>query len=123
VSEACASKPRLLIVEDEMLLAMTLEEYLRGEGYDTVCAARLGQAMRLAQAEDASFDAAILDVNLGGEKVFPLATVLAERGVPFVFASAYGGRGTPEEFASRPVLGKPYLAADMVRVLDGLIGR
>lgn len=96
----------ILIVEDEMLPAMLLEVALVDAGHDARKAARLPKAMELAQAEH--FDAAVLDVNLAGERVFPLAALLREQGVPFMFASGYGEAGLPAEYCDCLVLQKPY---------------
>lgn len=97
---------RILIVEDEMVLAMLLEDAVNAIGYGACKVARLSRAMELAGAEH--FDAAVLDVNLAGEPVFPLAALLRERGVPFLFASGYGDAGVPAEYRGYPVLQKPY---------------
>ena len=97
---------RILMVEDEMCLAMMLEDVLTDAGYQVVRAARLKDAMNIAGREH--IDAAILDVNLHGEAVYPLATQLHEAGVPFMFASAYGKPGIPEAFSRYPVMPKPY---------------
>jgi DNA-binding LytR/AlgR family response regulator len=65
-------------------------------------------ARGVALAEKLAIDGAILDINLGGEKVFPVAERLAERGVPFVFCTGYGLAGVPADFAQAPTLAKPY---------------
>src|SRR5688500_5061814 len=98
------TEPRILMVEDEMCLAMMLEDVLSDAGYEVVRAARLKDAMNIARQEH--IDAAILDVNLHGEPVYPLAAQLHEAGVPFMFASAYGKPGIPEEFSGYPVMAK-----------------
>ena len=114
-------KQCVLMVEDETYLAMILQDLLTDAGYRVVCAARLGDAMRLAQEEP--IDAAILDINLHGETVYPLAARLEERNVPFLFASAYAESSIPEVFREHPVLRKPYTPDSMidtlVAVLDG----
>lgn len=97
---------RVLIVEDEMLPAMLLEAVVADAGHTSRKAARLSKAIELANAE--SFDAAVLDVNLAGERVFPLAALLREQGVPFLFASGYGEAGLPSEYCDCLVLQKPY---------------
>jgi DNA-binding response OmpR family regulator len=90
-----------------MCLAMMLEDVLSDAGYQVVRAARLKDAMNIARHEH--IDAAILDVNLHGEAVYPLATQLHEAGVPpFMFTSAYGRPGIPEEFHCDSVMPKPY---------------
>ena len=83
----------LLLVEDEMLLAMLIEHVLCDNGYRVLKAARLPAALRLVDTEH--FDAALLDINLAGTEVFPLAEVLRARGIPFLFTSGYGDHGLP----------------------------
>jgi PAS domain S-box-containing protein len=98
---------RILLVEDAALAAMELEAVLTDAGCAVVGpAARLDQAIRLASREP--LDGALLDVNLGGELVFPLAEQLRAAGVPFVFVSGYDSRAIfPPEFKAAPCLGKP----------------
>lgn len=96
----------VLVVEDEMCLAMMLQDLLEDAGYRVVKAARVPAALQIAA--DETIDAAILDVNVGGRDVFPVADALRQRGVPFMFASGYGERGLPGEYRGRPVLQKPY---------------
>ena len=110
---------RILMVEDEMCLAMMLEDVLTDAGYQVVRAARLKDAMNIAGREH--IDAAILDVNLHGEAVYPLATQLHEAGVPFMFASAYGKPGIPEAFSRYPVMPKPYPINDLIPAVEGLL--
>lgn len=109
----------ILIVEDEMLPAMLLEETMRRAGHTTRKAARLSRAVALARAE--SFDAAVLDVNLAGEPVFPLAAMLREQGVPFLFATGYGEAGLPPEYRDCDVLQKPYTTEMFNRALAALL--
>jgi CheY-like chemotaxis protein len=108
--------PRILVVEDEFLLAVSLEEDLRSLGYDVV-----GPFNSLEEASDASrretFAAATLDVNLGGTMVYPLADELVARGVPVVFLSGYGFGLIPRRFSSQPQLGKPCDPAELDREL------
>ena len=113
--------PCVLVVEDEMLLALMVETFLRSEGFDTLRAARLPQAMAMAADHAGEVDCAMLDINLGGDKVFPLAGQLAAAGVPFLFASAYGSQGIPEEFRDRPVVPKPYLPESLVANIRALL--
>jgi CheY-like chemotaxis protein len=114
-----SEKQRVLIVEDEIVVALFLEDLLAEFGYEVAgVAARLEEAMARAEAPD--FAVAVLDVHLNGRDVFPLADRLAERGLPFIFATGYGARGIPERHASRPVLQKPFLPADLNHTLAGL---
>jgi DNA-binding response OmpR family regulator len=98
---------RVLIVEDEFLAAILLEEELRLAGCDTV-----GPFYTLAQARSAAkterFDLVVLDINLNGEMVYPLARDLLARGIPFIFLSGYATRDLPKEFQDHPRLSKPF---------------
>ena len=75
------------------------------------------QALKVVGADGAELDFAILDVNLGGQPIFPMAEALAARGVPFAFATGYGAGGLPESWRDRPTLQKPYSTADVGRIL------
>jgi len=98
---------RILVVEDEVLIGMLLEDVLQDLGYEIVAtASRVDEAARIAR--DVEADAAILDVNLNGQEVYPVAEILAGRGIPFVFATGYGERGLPPAFQQRPTLPKPF---------------
>lgn len=111
---------RLLVVEDAVLLAMELEAGLVEAGAIIVgSAAELGEAMAML---DRPIDAAVLDANLNGESVGPLAAALHARGTPFVFATGYGERGAPEGFDA-PVVRKPYNVHQIVRALAEATGR
>ncbi|MGH6956540.1 MAG: response regulator [Caulobacteraceae bacterium] len=100
---------RLLVVEDEALVAMELEDMLGGMGCVVVdVAGTVSRGLALAGDEAVPLDGAILDVNLGGEQVFPVAERLASRGVPFVFCTGYGHLGLAGPFARVPTLAKPY---------------
>lgn len=98
---------RVLVVEDEILVAMLIEDMLADLGFEV-----LGPAMRLdaalKMALDESFDLAVLDVNLANEQSFPVAQLLQERGIPFVFATGYGLRGLDERFKEVTTLQKPF---------------
>jgi CheY-like chemotaxis protein len=72
----------------------------------------------LSLAGEAQFDLAMLDVNLAGENSFPVAEILARRGIPFLFATGYGIKGIAEEYRSYPVLQKPFRARDLEQALD-----
>jgi DNA-binding response OmpR family regulator len=114
-----ATHPCVLLVEDEMCLAMMLQDLLEDAGYRVIKAARVAAALGLAEAED--IDAAILDVNVAGSEVFPVADELRRRGVPFMFASGYGDRGVPGEFRAYPMLQKPYDPAALSRMLENVL--
>lgn len=108
---------RILVVEDEYLVAMAVEATLMSFGCEVVGPhARLPAA--LAAAEDAALDGAILDVNVAGEEVWPVAEVLARRGIPFVFATGYDGEAVlPGHWRMAPFLKKPFDARLLKRRL------
>ncbi len=111
---------KVLIVEDEALIAMLFEDILE----DTACqivgpAMTVRQAMELAEA--AEIDVAVLDVNLNGESSFPVAALLQSRGVPLVFSSGYGSQGLPPEWQDRPTLPKPFTSDEVVDTLARLV--
>lgn len=97
----------ILVVEDEPLIAMMLEDFLESLGH-RVHASCDNLTDALGQCEAGGFDLAILDVNLKGELVWPAATALRARGVPFVIASGGHVEPPPPEFADAPLLEKPY---------------
>lgn len=111
---------RVLVVEDEMLLAMDLEATLTERGYQV-----LGPVPTVAQAlrviEEQSPDAALLDINLGTEQVFPAADALARADTPFAFLSGYGTVMLPAQHSQRTVISKPVSPKDVIRCLDALL--
>ena len=110
---------RVIVVEDEMMIAMLLEDMLTDLGHTVVgVAGRLDSALDLAREADA--DMAILDVNLSGEASFPVAKVLAERGLPFMFATGYGALGLEAPFQHILTLKKPFELKDLSRALEQL---
>jgi CheY-like chemotaxis protein len=107
---------RILIVEDEMLVAMNIEDMLLDLGHEVAgIASRLQPALALAKEGD--FDVAMLDVNLAGEPSFPVADMLLDRGIPFLFATGYGIKGIPDAYQKHPVLQKPFRIGDLGEVL------
>ena len=103
---------RVLIVEDEMMVAMLVEDMLIDLGFDVVGPAyRLSDGLLLAEREP--IDMALLDVNLNGARSFPVAAVLTERGIPFVFATGYGLMGVQAEYPGVPVVSKPFTSAKL----------
>jgi len=112
---------KIIIVEDAVLLAMELEAGLEEAGAHVLgSAALVEEAMQLV---DLPIDAAVLDCNLNGFSVEPVAEALAARGVPFVFATGYGeNRGAPEGFDA-PIIRKPYDVAQIAAALAELTGR
>jgi len=102
-----AAGKRVFVVEDEIMIRMLLEGMLADLGHSVAAeAGDLRQAIDLAR--QGQFDLAVLDVNLNGDSVTPVVEILAERGVPFIFASGYGQRGLPEAYRAAPMLQKPF---------------
>ncbi|HZZ86711.1 MAG TPA: response regulator [Caulobacteraceae bacterium] len=109
---------RILVVEDEGLVAMLIEDILDDLGCQVPCSAgSVAQAMRWLD-EGGEADGALLDVNLGGETVWPVADALTARGVPFAFTTGYGQLDEPR-FSHAPLLGKPIRAERLEEVLRG----
>lgn len=108
---------RILVVEDEFLVAVALEDDLRQAGASVVgpCA-DLASALLIAERE--SFDLALLDVNLSGTMVYPLADVLLARRLPFLFLSGYAGADMPPRFAPLRRLSKP---CDPARLVEEIL--
>ena len=111
---------RVLIVEDEPLIAMMLEDFLEVLGKQPAATADTVQAALDAIALG-GIDAAILDVNLrGGEKSIPIADMLADRDIPFVFATGGGAEGIDERYRDRPRLQKPFTMDGVEQALADL---
>lgn len=110
-------KQRILIVEDEIIVAIFLEDLLADFGYQV---AGVVSHLDDALTRETDYDVAILDVHINGRNVFDFADVLAGRDIPFVFATGYGERGIPERHRSRPVLQKPFQPSDLKRLLEDL---
>jgi len=111
---------RVLVVEDEFLVSLTTVDFLESLGCEVVGpAARLAAAFELAQSE--SLDAAVLDINIAGDMVWPVAEVLRRRGVPFVFLSAHPRLSEiPMPFAAVPRLEKPLEQNRLLRQLGAM---
>jgi CheY-like chemotaxis protein len=110
---------RILLVEDEAIIAIMLEDMLADLGCEVVGpAASIAEATRMARSE--ALGGAFLDVNLGGESVYPVADLLAARGIPFVFVSGYGPAGIAARYSGAIVLSKPILDADIARAVAAL---
>ena len=113
---------RVLLVEDEAMIAMLVEDMLEELGHELITvAARLDDAV--AAAGNETIDLAILDLNLGGVLTYPAADALAERGIPFIFATGYGSGGLKEAYAARPTLQKPFNTDALGQAIDQALGR
>jgi CheY-like chemotaxis protein len=96
----------ILIVEDQVLLGMMLQDVLEDLGYQASMVSRVDEA--LAFVETNAPTAAILDINLGDEDSYPVARVLREKAIPFMFTSGYSGGALPKEFEGHRTVQKPY---------------
>jgi CheY-like chemotaxis protein len=115
-----ARPPCVLIVEDDVLLGMAMGLCVEDAGYEVAGLARSVEAA-LDTLSHGTVDAALLDVNLQGELVFPVANALAERGVPFVFVTAHPLRDIPEKHRHRPLVPKPYYDAAICAALQSVL--
>lgn len=113
---------RILIVEDEALVSMVIEEALKDLGCAIVGpVSTRDQALALAKTEP--LDGALLDVNLGGEPVYPVADALSLRGIPFAFVTGYGQGGIADRYAAAPTLVKPFQLVTVGLVLGEIVNR
>jgi CheY-like chemotaxis protein len=112
---------RVLIVEDEALVAMLLEDFVEAAGHSVAAVAtHIQEALALAGGQD--FDVALLDLNLQGQRSHSLGTLLGRRGIPFAFVTGYGESGVLDAFAGAPVVTKPFTERDVARALETLAG-
>jgi len=117
--DSSSARTRVLVVEDELMIRMLLEDMLTDLGYTLAGeAGRVEEALALARQGE--FDVAILDVNLNGQPISPVAEILAQRGVPFVFATGYGQRGVPEPYRQTPTLQKPFKAEALAQAIKAV---
>ena len=117
-----AGSPRrsILLVEDEVMIRMMVADMLEELGYTIAGeAGDIDEAIRLVQATD--FDLAILDVNVNGKVISPVAEAVQLRNRPFVFATGYGAQGLPEKFRDRPALEKPFQMETLARVIENAL--
>jgi CheY-like chemotaxis protein len=111
---------RVLLVEDEIMVALLLEEMLAEFGHTVVGpVARLERALEMTQLE--ALDVAILDVNINGSEVYPVAEALAARDIPFAFVTGYGGKGLRTSYCDRPTLQKPFRQRDLEKLFAELL--
>ena len=108
--------PRVLVVEDEIPVALLIEDMVGELAYEIAAIVpRLEDAMQYKDGDN--FDIAILDVHLNGKMVFPFAVELEEREIPFLFVTAYGPRGVPDRFRHHHILQKPFGPLELRRAL------
>jgi CheY-like chemotaxis protein len=114
-----AAKPpggSVFLVEDEVMIRMMVADMLDELGYSVAAeAGEINEAIRLAETTE--FDIAILDVNVNGKVISPVADVIHARNRPFVFATGYGAQGLPENYRDRPTLQKPFQMETLAHVL------
>lgn len=112
---------RVLLVEDEMMVALLVESMLLDLGHEVIGpVGRLDRAVAMAEREIIDF--AIIDVNINGGKAYPIAAALAARGIPFIFATGYGRAGLAAPFEDRPTLQKPYRFEDLRAAIEAVRG-
>ncbi|MBN8970154.1 MAG: response regulator [Rhizobiales bacterium] len=111
-------RPRsVFLVEDEVMIRMMVSDMLEELGYHVAAeAGDIDEAVRLVQCTD--FDIAILDVNVNGKVISPVAEAVQLRNRPFVFATGYGVQGLPEKFRDRPALQKPFQMDTLARMIE-----
>jgi CheY-like chemotaxis protein len=110
----------VFLVEDEVMIRMMVADMLEELGYRIAAeAGEINEALRLAESTD--FDFAILDVNVNGKVISPVADLLRARNRPFIFATGYGSSGLPEEYRDRPALQKPFQLETLARMIDSTL--
>ena len=112
---------KILVVEDQFLLASQLARILEGAGFTVIGpVSRVADGLRTVYALDGQLDSAILDVDLAGERSDPIAEELSRRRIPFMFATAHDREAIASRFADRPRISKPY-DRNLLRVLWSII--
>jgi CheY-like chemotaxis protein len=107
----------VFLVEDEVMIRMMVAGMLEELGFRVAAeAGEIDEAISLAQS--AEFDLAILDVNVNGKVISPVAEVNAARNRPFIFATGYGSSGLPQEYRDRPALQKPFQLETLAKMID-----
>ncbi len=108
---------RVLVVEDEAPIALQLEDMLVDSDCEVVGpASRVAQALKLI--DDETVDAAVLDLNIAGDLVYPVADALEKRGLPYIFVTGYGASGLTEPYRSRRVLQKPFSRRELLQAMQ-----
>jgi CheY-like chemotaxis protein len=111
---------RVLVVDDEALIAMMLSDLLSEYGHETVGPAH-SEAQALELVKSTAIDAAILDVTLGDHDCFAVAAALGERGIPFAFATGHGAHAMPDAFRTRKTVSKPFDFEVVKQIVDDLV--
>ncbi|MCL2713589.1 MAG: response regulator [Alphaproteobacteria bacterium] len=110
----------ILLVEDEVIIRLMVADMLVELGYRIAAeTGDINEALRLAQST--SFDLAILDVNVNGRTILPVADLLRARGLPFIFATGYGSSSLPESYRDRPALEKPFQLEALSRTIEAAL--
>ena len=112
----------VFLVEDETLIRIMVADMLAELGCRVAAeTGHIDEVIKLARSTE--FDLAILDVNLRGEMIFPVAEAIKARNRPFIFATGYGSSGLPEEYRDRPSLQKPFQVETLARMIDAALKR
>ena len=110
----------MLLVEDETLVRMMIAGMVEELGHTVVAeAGNIAEALKLAKTAD--FGIAILDINVAGDRIEPVAEIIDGRHLPFVFASGYGAAGAPKKFRDRPTLQKPFLIEKFEKAIEEVL--
>ena len=110
----------VFLVEDEVMIRMMVADMLEELGYRVAAeAGEINEALKLAESAD--FDFAILDVNVNGKVISPVADLISARNRPFIFATGYGSSGLPEEYRDRPALQKPFQLETLAQMIDSTL--
>jgi DNA-binding NtrC family response regulator len=110
----------VLVVEDESMIAINLEMILEDLGYAVIGPVMTLRDLEKMLSDEFRADAAILDVNIAGEHIFPYARRLADLGIPLLFASGYGASGISDDLAHHPVVSKPYTELEIAGMLESI---
>lgn len=113
---------RLLVAEDEAIVALMIEDVLADAGA-RVIGPVTSVATALAAAESESMDGAILDFNLGGERVDAVADMLATRGIPYLFLTGYGEGGLSHRYPKATIVSKPFDELALIDTINRVVGR
>src|ERR1700676_329959 len=110
----------VFLVEDEIRIRMMVADMLEELGYSVAAeAGEIGEAVKLAQST--AFDLAILDVNVNGKVITPVAELIKARNLPFIFATGYGSSGLPEDYRDRPALQKPFQLETLAQMINSTL--